>query len=156
MKKIDNLEDLFIEETWELYNSNQEQIKALPRLKKLSTSAPLKKLIAEELKSTERQQEWLKGLLNEHKVNADEGKCEITKAIFKESENKLERTKAGSTRDAGIVSSLQQLGHRKVAGLGATSAYAMEIGFKEKSEKLSGVVVPTVSIFRSSSTRSST
>jgi ferritin-like metal-binding protein YciE len=136
MKKIENLEDLFIEESWELYNSNKEQLQALPRFEQQSNSLALKKLINKEIQHTEKQQSWLKELLVESKVKADEGKCETTKAILREFEHKLERSKGESVRDAGIVSSLQQLGHRKIAGLGATSAYAREIGHKDRAEQL--------------------
>ena len=63
-------------------------------------------------------------------------KSAVTEAILKETQSKIKESATPEACDVCIVGSLQQLGHRKMADLGALSAYAKEIGQKDIASEL--------------------
>lgn len=132
--KINNLKDLLIEESKELYYANQQELKELPKIEKMASSPELKKFINKQRTASENQQKKFSEVLSELEVVAKRGKCETTKSILHRTELRMKQSKEDSVRDASIVNSLQYLSHRKIAGLGASAAYAKQIGQKHSAK----------------------
>lgn len=128
MNNIENLKDLFIEQGKEMNDSYQQALRELPAIEKQAESKELKNMINEYVETTRRQQDRLKNALEKINVTPEGDKSFITEAILNETERRIGYCKTADVRDACVVSALQQLGHKKVADLGALAAYAEEIG----------------------------
>lgn len=136
MKKIENLKDLFIEQSRELYDSNRQELKELPSIEKQATSTELKKIIKKQVGKVKSQQECLMDALAIFDAEPDGEKCETTEAILRHSHTLINASNDNEVRDASILNAVQQLGHRKIAGLGSTSAYARELGRESTAKSL--------------------
>ena len=128
--KIENLHDLFVDEGRELYYSTQQELKELPKMERKATSPELKKLIKKQREAAKNQQSQLKNAFKTINAKMESGTCEMTKSIFKRSDEMIGKSADKEVRDVAIINSLQQLSHRKIAGFGTTAAYAKEIGQK--------------------------
>jgi ferritin-like metal-binding protein YciE len=128
MKKLHDLRDLLLLEGRELYNSNKQELKELPNMERWAVSDELKKLIRTQFERTEKEQEFLDTAFTDLNADCKGSRCIATKAILKESRELLDNSFDRELRDAGIIRSLQILGHRKIAGYGTSAAYARAIG----------------------------
>jgi ferritin-like metal-binding protein YciE len=122
------LRDLLLLEGRALYNSNQQELKELPNMERHAVSNELKQMLHKQLKVTKKEQEFLATAFTNLNAEYEGDKCRTTEAILKESREMIENSVDREVRDAGIIRSLQILGHRKMAGFGTTAAYARAIG----------------------------
>ena len=141
MNKISNLRDLFIEQGRELYNSNYQEIVELPDIERQVTSLELKKIIHKQYIKAQYQQFRIKDLFEKINASPDGEKCEITESIIKKTLSQIRRSTVASVRDAGIISLIQMLNHRKIAGLGSLTAYAREIDQEQSAKSLHEALV---------------
>lgn len=128
MNNIENLKDLFIEQGKEMNDSYQQALRELPGIEKQAESKELKNMINEYVETTKKQQDRLKNALEKMNITHEGDKSIITETILNETERRIGHCKTADVRDACVVGALQQLGHKKVADLGAMAAYAEEIG----------------------------
>lgn len=129
--KIENLKDLLIEEGSDLYSSTQQELKELPKMESSAASPKLKDLIKRQMKVSEDQQKNLKDAFNQMNSTMESGICRTTESILNRTHEIIENSADKEVCDAGIVNSLQQLSHRKIAGFGSSAAFAEQIGQKE-------------------------
>lgn len=128
MDQITNLRDLLIEEGRELYSANEQELQELPIIELQISSSELKQLIQEQMHKSRAQLEQLTQAMVALKADFQGGWCETTQAILKHLQQLINSSLRKEVRDAGIISALQQLSHRKIAGLGTITSYARAIG----------------------------
>lgn len=131
MKRIENLRDLLVEEGRVLYDANRQEQKELKALEMQASTFGLKKLIKEQAQQAENQQQHLREAFHHLQENCEGGKCEATQIILNRAQQLIDQSKGAEVRDAGIISSLQQLNHHKIASLGNSASHAREIGQEE-------------------------
>lgn len=129
--KITNLKDLLIEEGRDLYSSTQQELKELPKLENSINSPKLKELIKKQIKVSQDQQKNLKDAFHQLNSTFEAGICRTTESILNRTHDIIKHSTEKEVSDAGIINSLQQLSHRKIAGFGSSAAYAKQIGQKE-------------------------
>lgn len=128
MSKIENLRDLFVEQGRELHSTYEQELKELPKFEKQVGSAGLRKIINKQVQIAKNQQDRLAETFFKLRIDPEGNKSLTAETILSETHKRINQSKNGKVCDAGIVGSLQQLGHKKIADLGALSAYADEIG----------------------------
>jgi len=126
--KINSVKGLLIEECKDLYHSNQQELKELPKFEKNASSPDLKRFIKKQMVATKFQQRKLDEVLTELNCVNTSGTCETTTSILNRTEEKMRQATKTVVRDASIVNSLQYLNHRKIAGFVASANYANQIG----------------------------
>ena len=136
MNKIVNLRDLYIQQSRELYNATAREISELPKLEAESTSTELKGIITRQILKSMNQQVRLAEAMKEINASPDGESCMLTENILKQAQKNASRAADHSVRDAGIITSMQQLVHRKLAGFGTTSSFAREIGQEQSARTL--------------------
>ena len=125
---MNDLRDLLLWEGRELFNSNQQELRELPKIERRAVSTDLKNLIKKQFERTEKEQKYLESAFTKLHADHDGKTCRATEAILKETHEMLENSLDRELVDAGIIRSLQMLGHRKIAGFGTSAAYARAIG----------------------------
>lgn len=122
-----DLYDLLVEQLRDLYNGEQQELKALKKFDALAESFELAEIIEYHHKETQRQIQRLKevfALLNE-KPEGEE--CDVVKELIAKAINLAERSQNDEVRDAGLITSLQHINHYEIAGYGTAIAYAKEL-----------------------------
>ncbi len=126
-KKIENLEDLLLEQANDLYSAKQLQLKALPQLKEYVTSKILRKNIENQIKQTEAQIIRFEEFFNQpvHPHENLEGQC--MKSLIQEGNELVELCENEKVRDAAIITAIQHMNHYNIAGFGTAYSYAKEL-----------------------------
>jgi ferritin-like metal-binding protein YciE len=133
---IEDLKTLYTTQLRFLLSTEQQIIKALPKMIEAATEPQLKQALQTHLQETEIQEERLEEILAELTGETDEKKCATTAALLSAGETIIKDTKDDSTRDAGIIASAQKVEHFEMASYGAVRNWAMVLGYAQHAEML--------------------
>ena len=134
--KLDSLKKLFIEELRDVYNAEQQLVKALPKMAKGASSDELKQAIEDHLGETrehvERLEQVFKGLDEKPRGKT----CQAMKGLVEEGSEILEEDGEDSVLDAGIIAAAQKVEHYEIATYGTLRTWANLLGEDDAAELL--------------------
>jgi len=117
------LQDLYISELKDLYSSEQQLVKALPKIVKNVESQELSDAISNHLEETKNHVTRLEQIFASMGENPKGKKCVGMQGILEEGEETIDEFE-GNVLDAGIISGAQRVEHYEIAAYGAVCAYA--------------------------------
>jgi ferritin-like metal-binding protein YciE len=120
-----------IEELKDLYNAENQLVKALPKMAKGASSPDLKELIITHLGETKGQVERLKQVFEQLEEKPTGKVCKGMQGLIEEGEEQLESDEEGATKDVGITGAALRVEHYEIAGYTAAIAIAQELGHDE-------------------------
>ncbi len=126
--KVENLEELFIEQLRDLYDGEQQITKALPKLIEKSSDTRLKDALQEHLEVTREQIRRLDEIFQILGEDATGETCKGMKGVIAEGDDVVGDAKDNSVRDAVIIASAQRVEHYEIAGYGTVRTYANLLG----------------------------
>jgi ferritin-like metal-binding protein YciE len=128
MSKISNLEALLIDELRDLYNAENQLIKALPKMAQAASNEELKEAFEGHLEETKGHAERLLKafeLLGE----SEKGKtCHAMKGLVEEGSEAIKADAPPAVRDAELIGAAQRVEHYEMAAYGCARAFALKIG----------------------------
>lgn len=133
---METLRDLYVSEIKDLYDAENQIIKALPKMIEVTSSDELRSAFQEHLHATQQQVDRLErvfGLLGE-KPKAR--KCDGMRGIISEGEDVLDANAGPAILDAALIASAQRVEHYEIAAYGTVCAYAKQLGFDDQLELL--------------------
>jgi ferritin-like metal-binding protein YciE len=134
--KLDTLQKLYVEELRDLYDAENQLLKALPKMAKAASSAELKQVFEDHLDETkehvERLEEIFKGLDQSPKGKT----CKAMKGLVEEASEIIEEEGEESILDAGIIAAAQKVEHYEIASYGTVCAWAKLLGEEEEADLL--------------------
>jgi ferritin-like metal-binding protein YciE len=134
--KLDTLNKLYVEELRDIYNAENQLLKALPKMAKAASSAELKQAFEDHLEETkehvDRLEEIFKGLDESPKGKT----CKAMKGLVEEGSEILEEEGEESVLDAGIIAAAQKVEHYEIASYGTVRTWANLLGEDEAAELL--------------------
>jgi ferritin-like metal-binding protein YciE len=126
--KIQNMEDLFLEQIEDLYDAEKRLVKSLPKMVEASSSKELKQALSAHLEQTKGHVERLEKVFEElHKKPKGET-CDAMKGLISEGERVIDHTDESSLRDAALISAGNRVEHYEIAGYGSARAFAQTLG----------------------------
>jgi len=135
--KLNALEDLFVRELSELYGSEQQIQKALPKMIKAASDSSLKQALTDHKAETKDQitrLEKIFKLLGEEPVKV---KSFPVAGVIQQGEELIHSRESDATvRDAGLLSVAQKVEHYEIASYGAVHTHASLLGYEEAAELL--------------------
>jgi ferritin-like metal-binding protein YciE len=131
-----NLKSLYVDELRDLYNSEQQLIKALPKMAKAANSDELRKGIEEHLEQTRQHATRLEQILSALGEPVKGKKCKGMAGIVAEGGEMLSEDFEGALMDAALISAAQRVEHYEIAAYGAVHAYAELMGESEAASLL--------------------
>jgi ferritin-like metal-binding protein YciE len=137
MKDLKNLNDLLIHEVQILYNAEQLQMLALPRMIKKASNPELKNTFEQHLEETQRHKERLEKAAKILNVNVDGEGNPAIKGLILEGEKVLHKDATPETLDAALIAGVQKIEHYEISGYGTASYLAEELGLLPVWELLS-------------------
>jgi ferritin-like metal-binding protein YciE len=126
--KLDSLEPLFVEELRDIYNAENQLIKALPKMAKAASSAELKSAFEEHLEQTRGHVERIEEIFEELGKPAKGKTCKAMKGLIEEGSEMMEEDGEDSVIDAAIIAAAQKVEHYEIASYGTVRAWAAQLG----------------------------
>jgi ferritin-like metal-binding protein YciE len=134
--KVESLRDLYLEQLQDLYNAEQQLIKALPKMAKAATSEELKTAIENHLEETKVQAERIETICEQMGEKASGKKCKAMEGLIKEGTETMGEDMEDSLMDSALIADAQRVEHYEIAGYGCVHAYATSLGEEEAAELL--------------------
>ncbi len=126
--ELNSLQDLFIEDLKDLYNAENQLIKALPKMAKAATSPELKQAFQTHLKETEVQVQRLERIFKDLDESPKGKKCKAMEGLIEEGKELMEEDAEPEVMDAGLIGAAQKVEHYEIAGYGTVRTYAEMLG----------------------------
>ncbi|MFZ6030173.1 MAG: ferritin-like domain-containing protein [Chloroflexota bacterium] len=135
--KIQNLEELYVDVLKDLYDAEQQIMKALPKMAKAAHSTELRQGFEEHLTQTERQAARLEQIFSAMDTKPGGKKCIGMEGLIKEGEEIMKEAKKPSdVLDAGLIAAAQKVEHYEISGYGTARTYAQLLGESDAAELL--------------------
>jgi ferritin-like metal-binding protein YciE len=134
--KPNSLQDLYTEQLMDLYDAEQQIIKALPEMIDQTTSQQLKDALTQHLQVTREQASRLEEIFSELGQKPKREKCKGMQGVLAEGSELVEEVKNDELRDAAIIAAAQRVEHYEMAGYGTARTYAELLGQNQASELL--------------------
>jgi len=122
--KSASLRDLFVIELSDLYDAENQLIKALPKLAKASASESLRGAFEEHLEKTKEHATRLERIFADMDMPAKREKCKGMQGIISEGNDFLKKKLSADVQDAGIIAAAQRAEHYEIASYGCARTYA--------------------------------
>src|ERR1700710_1209760 len=97
---LDSLHDLYVEELKDLYNAENQLLKALPKMAKKASAPELKAAFTEHLEVTQKQVERLEQIFNGLDASPKGKKCKAMEGLVEEGSEVIEEDGNPSVIDA--------------------------------------------------------
>jgi ferritin-like metal-binding protein YciE len=133
--KLDTLQKLYTDELRDLYNAENQLLKALPKMAKAASSQELKDAFEKHLEQTKTHVERLEQVFEELDEKPKGKTCRAMKGLIEEGSEILKEDGEESVLDAGIIVAAQKVEHYEIAGYGSVRTFAHLLG-KDKSAQL--------------------
>lgn len=134
--KMNTLKDLYLDELKDVYDAENQLLKALPKMAKEATNEELRAAIEQHLDQTQTQVERLEQIFEELGEKAKGEKCPAMKGLLEEAKSLMEDAEDDDTRDAAIIAASQKVEHYEIATYGTLRTYAELLGHDEQAELL--------------------
>ncbi len=133
---ISSLEDLYMEQLKDLYNAENQIVKALPKMAKAATSDDLRRALEEHLEQTRNHVTRLEQIFEMHGMKARGKKCVGMEGIIGEGKELLEEDAEPEVLDAGLIEAAQKVEHYEMAGYGTVRTWAQQLGDSQAADLL--------------------
>ena len=133
---VASLKQLYIEVLSELYDCENQILKALPRLAERSSSLGLQKAFAQHLEETKTHLERLDQLFDDMGGRPKTRKCKAMSATLEQGAQILGSDMQGDLLDAAIIGVAQRVEHYEIAAYGCVRSYAALMGNGESADLL--------------------
>jgi len=129
------LKELYIDELKDLYNAENQLLKALPKMAKAATSEELSIGFEEHLEQTKGHVQRLEDIFKQVGESPKGKKCKGMEGLIEEGSEAIEEYD-GELLDAALIGAAQRVEHYEMAGYGTVIAFAEELGETEHVELL--------------------
>jgi ferritin-like metal-binding protein YciE len=130
------LHEVFLDELADIYNAEQQILKALPKMAKAAQSEELREAFEEHLTETEQQVQRLEEAMATLDDSMKRKKCKGMEGLIAEGEEMMKEWKGEPAIDAVLIASAQKIEHYEIASYGTICAWAKQMGHNEALELL--------------------
>jgi len=134
--EMESLQDLFIEQLKDLYNAENQLIKALPKMAKAASDETLQSAFTEHLEQTKGHVQRLEQVFEELGESPKGKTCKAMKGLIEEGEEMMDEDATPDVMDAGLIAAAQRVEHYEIAGYGTVRSYAQLLGNKKAADLL--------------------
>lgn len=127
------LRNLFVDELKDIYDAENQLVKALPRMAEYARSNDLKKAFKDHLIQTRNHIKRVEDIFGQIKEKKEGKNCAAMKGIVHESEEWMKKFSDSDTIDAALIAAAQKSEHYEIASYDSLRTYAEML-------KLEGVV----------------
>lgn len=122
------LREIYIDELKDLYNAENQLVKALPKMAKAASSDELRKGFEEHLEQTKGQVQRLEQIFQKLGESPKGKKCKGMEGLIEEGAEVMEDDFEGAVKDAALIGAAQRVEHYEIAGYGTVRSMAETLG----------------------------
>lgn len=133
---LKTLHELYVHELKDLYNAENQLMKALPKMAKAASSSELAQAFTDHLEETKVQIERLETIFTELEVSPKGKKCKAMEGLLEEGKDIMAEDADPSVMDAALICAAQRVEHYEIAGYGCVRTFARLLGFENAADLL--------------------
>src|SRR5271167_1993751 len=122
------LREVLIAELRDMYSSENQLVKALPKLAKGAKNPRLKELFTAHLEETKGQVERLKEVFGHLEEKPTGEHCNGMEGVIEEGKDALEKDEEGASFDSGLIGAALRTEHYEIAGYEACISMSTALG----------------------------
>jgi len=128
----DGLKNLFVDQLKDLFNAENQLVKALPKMAKAANSPKLKSAFTDHLKVTEGHANRLEKILTTLDEKAGGKTCKAMQGLVEEGKEAIEeKEEEANIKDAGLIAAARRVEHYEMAGYNVVYGYAQKLGLND-------------------------
>lgn len=136
MAKLNNLQDLLVEHLQDLYDAENQIVKALPKMAQHATAPELRQGFEAHLAQSQIHIQRLEQILGTMDIKPGGHPCKAMQGLMKEGEDFMKERADPSVMDAGLIAAGQRVEHYEMAGYGCVRTWAKLLGMNSAAELL--------------------
>lgn len=134
---LNSVQDIFKDQLKDLYNAENQLVKALPKLAKKASSPALKEAFTSHLRQTEGHIQRLERAAETLGVKSLSGKtCQAMKGLVAEGQEVIDEADEGPIADIALVAAARRVEHYEYAAYCTLALMAKRLGHSEAAELL--------------------
>ncbi|HEV2379865.1 MAG TPA: ferritin-like domain-containing protein [Terriglobia bacterium] len=126
--KVNSLREVFIDELKDIYDAEQQIVKALPQMVKAASAPELGQVFEAHLQETKGHVRRIEQIFQGMSQDAKAKKCDGVRGILKEGEDAIDLEGDANARDAALIAAAQRVEHYEMAVYGSLKNWASQIG----------------------------
>ena len=134
--KMESLRDLLVTELRDLYNAENQLVKALPKMAKAACSEELRQAFEDHLEETRGHADRVEQVAASLDEKLKKKRCKAMEGLLLEANEMLEEYKGERSLDAVMIAGAQKVEHYEIAGYGTLVEWARQMGHEEAVELL--------------------
>ena len=132
----EGLKELYVEELKDIYNAENQLVKALPKLAKAAASDELRQGFEEHLEQTKEHVARLEQIFETLEESPKGKKCAGMEGLVEEGSEVLKEGLEGAVLDAALIGAAQRVEHYEIAAYGTVIAFAQTLGESDQAALL--------------------
>ena len=134
--KLLTIAKLLEDQLKDIYNAENQLVKALPRMAKRASSQELKDAIMSHLEETKHQVDRLKEIGESLGIKLSGKTCHAMEGLIEEGGEVLEAEGPAPVIDAALIAAAQRVEHYEISAYGSARALASQLGHEDVVELL--------------------
>ena len=134
--QLEDLQDLYTEQLRDLYNAENQLVKALPKMAKASSNEELAQGFLDHLEETKGHVERLEKIFKAMGEKPTGKTCAAMKGLIEEGKETMEEDAEPEVMDAGLIAAAQRVEHYEIAAYGTVRTFAQLLGDDEAAKLL--------------------
>jgi ferritin-like metal-binding protein YciE len=134
--KMETLQDLYVAELKDIYDAENQILKALPKMAKAAKSSELRSLFEDHLQETQVHVDRLEEIFDRLETKAKGKKCKGMEGLIAEAKEMMAEDMEDDVLDAALIAAAQKVEHYEIASYGCVRTYAEQLGRDEELELL--------------------
>jgi ferritin-like metal-binding protein YciE len=134
--QFDSLQTLYVEQLRDVYNAEQQILKALPKMAKAASHRELQRAFIQHEKVTQRQVQRLDRIFKELGERSSGKKCKGMQGLIEEGQELIKEKPEPEVLDAGLISAAQRVEHYEIAAYGTLRTWAQQLGYERQAQLL--------------------
>jgi ferritin-like metal-binding protein YciE len=123
-----SLQELYVEQLRDLYNAENQLVKALAKMAKAAHSDELRKGFEHHLEQTKGHVDRLEQIFGAMHESPKGRKCAGMEGLVEEGEEVIKERSDSDALDSGLIASAQRVEHYEIAGYGTVRTFAELLG----------------------------
>jgi ferritin-like metal-binding protein YciE len=134
--QLASLQDLYVDQLRDLYNAENQLVKALPKMAKAASTTELQTAFEGHLEETRGHVQRLEQIFEKMGEKASGKTCRAMQGLVEEGKEIIDDAGEDEVRDAGLIAAAQRVEHYEMAGYGCVRTYAKILGQHDAADLL--------------------
>jgi ferritin-like metal-binding protein YciE len=131
-----SLTELFQDELRDLYDAENQIVKALPKMAEAASDEELASAFQQHLEVTKKQVKRLEKVFQQLGIKPQGKTCEGMQGLLKEGEKMMQEIEKSPVLDAALIGAAQKVEHYEISGYGTVRTMAEILGQSDAAELL--------------------